>query len=82
MNAIQKIRLIVRLSIVARLAKRSPASTGIVGLTGVAQTAIGPHGTIFVRGELWPAYSHVSIVAGARVRVSGIEGVMLEVETP
>jgi len=64
----------------ARRAKRSPVSAGILGLTGRAETDIGPDGAVFVRGELWPAASRVSIARGEAIRVIDLHGITLEVE--
>jgi membrane-bound serine protease (ClpP class) len=58
----------------------NPGSTGILGLTGIAHTAIAPEGTVFVRGELWRARSQLNVSRGENVRVTGVEGLMLEVE--
>lgn len=80
MNAFERMTLIVKLAIRARRAKMSPGSTGIVGLTGIAHTAIAPEGTVFVRGELWPASSPMNVSQGENVRVTGAEGLMLDVE--
>lgn len=80
MNALERMALMVRLSIRARRAKMSPASTGIVGLTGIAQTAIAPEGTVFVRGELWRARSQMNVSQGENVRVTGVEGLTLDIE--
>ena len=59
----------------------NPGSTGILGLTGIAQTAIAPEGTVFVRGELWSARTQISIAPGERVRVIGIDGLTLNVQS-
>lgn len=69
----------IRLAMIARQAKIRPHVTEVVGLTGRAETAIGPGGTIFVRGELWPAHSPVNIARGETVRVTGITGLTLDV---
>jgi len=68
------------LAIGARRAKRSPGATGIIGLIGIAQTAIAPEGTVFIRGELWPARATLNISLGENVRVTGFDGIALEVE--
>lgn len=64
----------------ARRAKRFPAFGGILGLTGRAETDIGPNGAVFVRGELWLATSRVSIASGEGIRVIDLHGITLEVE--
>ena len=80
MNALARMSLMIRLAIIARRAKMLPNVTAIVGLTGRAETAIAPDGTVFVRGELWHARSRMNVSRGANVRVTGIEGLALDVE--
>jgi membrane-bound serine protease (ClpP class) len=53
---------------------------GMIGEIGVARTALGPDGKVFVHGELWNAVAKKQIDEGARVRVSGVEGLHLLVE--
>jgi membrane-bound serine protease (ClpP class) len=53
---------------------------GLIGVTGEAKTAIYNEGSIQVAGELWSAHSHVPIPNGSMVRVTGREGLILEVE--
>jgi membrane-bound serine protease (ClpP class) len=64
----------------ARREKRSPVSGGILGLTGRAETDIGPDGAVFVRGELWLATSRESVASGEAIRVIDLHGISLEVE--
>jgi membrane-bound serine protease (ClpP class) len=71
---------VLRLAIRARRAKVTTGSSGMIGLTGKAETAIAPEGTIFVRGELWRARSKTGIAPGASVRVTGMDGLTLDVE--
>lgn len=52
----------------------------MIKLMGRAETAIAPEGTIFVRGELWKARSKMSISPGESVRVTGMDGLTLDVE--
>ena len=70
----------LKLAMRARRSKVTTGAVGMIGLRGRAQTAIAPEGTIFVRGELWRARSQMSIAAGEDVRVTGIEGLTLDVE--
>ena len=72
--------LTVRIALTARRAKITTGSTGMVGLSGKAQTDITPEGTVFVRGELWRARSDMNIAAGEPVRVTGLNGLTLQVE--
>jgi membrane-bound serine protease (ClpP class) len=71
---------ILRLAIRARRAKVTTGSSGMIGLIGKAETAIAPEGTIFVRGELWRARSKMSIAPAESVRVTGMDGLTLDVE--
>lgn len=71
---------ILRLAIRARRSKVTTGTSGMMGLMGRAETAITPQGTIFVRGELWRARSRMSIAPGERVRVTGVNGLTLDVE--
>lgn len=69
-------------SLVLRV-RRSPVVTGsegMIGEIGVARTALEPDGKVFVHGEIWNAVGRGEIAAGARVRVSGIDGLHLIVE--
>jgi membrane-bound serine protease (ClpP class) len=55
-------------------------SEGMIGEIGVARTPLGPEGKVFVHGELWNARAAGEIAAGARVRVSAVNGLRLVVE--
>ena len=46
---------------------------------GVAKTDISPEGKVFVHGEWWQAQSDQPIPSGAKVRVIGVDGLMLSV---
>jgi len=72
--------VILRLAIRARRSKVTTGTSGMIGLTGKAETAVGPQGTVFVRGELWRARSQMRIAPGERVRVTGMSGLTLDVE--
>ena len=72
--------MILKLAMRARQVKVTTGSVGMIGLHGRAQTAIGPLGTVFVRGELWRARSGMRIAAGEPIRVTDIEGLTLNVE--
>jgi membrane-bound serine protease (ClpP class) len=52
----------------------------MVGEIGVARTALGPDGKVFVRGELWNATARSEIAEGARVRIRSVEGLRVHVE--
>jgi membrane-bound serine protease (ClpP class) len=72
--------VMLRLAIKARRAKVTTGAGGMIGLTGRAETEIAPEGTVFVRGELWRARSGMMIAKGEGVRVTGIQGLTLDVE--
>lgn len=53
----------------------------LVGQVGVVRQSLAPKGTVFVHGELWQARSRGGpVAAGERVRVAGIDGLVLEVD--
>ena len=54
---------------------------GLVGAIGVARSELSPAGTVFVQGELWSAESVDGVIpAGARVRVTRVDGLRLRVQ--
>ncbi len=53
---------------------------GMIGEIGIARTQLEPAGKVFVHGELWNAVAKTSVAPGARVRVSGVDGLQLIVE--
>jgi membrane-bound serine protease (ClpP class) len=64
----------------ARRVRVSTGREGMIGEIGVARTQLGPTGKVFVHGELWNAVARTSLPEGARVRVSGVDGLKLLVE--
>jgi membrane-bound serine protease (ClpP class) len=64
----------------ARRNKMVSGAQGIIGETGIAQTALSPRGKIFVHGELWDAVSSSDVAAGQPVIVRRIDGLLLQVE--
>jgi membrane-bound serine protease (ClpP class) len=68
---------------IALKARRNKVVTGVQGLvgeTGVAQTALTPAGKVFVHGELWDAISSSDLAVGQMVTVSRVDGLTLQVE--
>jgi len=65
-----------------RAMRRRPATgrEGLVGELGVARTRLAPDGQVFVHGELWQARCDGEADPGDAVRVTGIEGLRLQVE--
>ena len=66
-----------------RAMRRPPVTgrEGMVGLIGVAKTALSLRGQVAIRGELWDAMSDEPIEAGASVEVTAIDGLKLRVKS-
>ena len=64
----------------ARRNKIVTGEQGLVGETGVAQTALSPQGKVFVHGELWDAIAPSTLPAGQLVVIRKIDGLILQVE--
>ncbi len=72
---------IVQAAIKTRKQQPSMGRETIVGMTGTVRSALDPQGIVHAGGEEWTARSTAGrIAAGATVRVTGIEGLTLEVE--
>jgi membrane-bound serine protease (ClpP class) len=52
----------------------------MVGLIGIARTALAPDGQLAVRGELWEAVSEQPVSAGEQVEVTAMDGLRLHVK--
>lgn len=72
--------LLLSLAIRARRSKVETGSEGMIGADGTAFTPLSPDGKVFVHGEYWNAVSSAPIAAGARIRVTAIDGLVLTVE--
>jgi len=64
----------------ARRNKVVTGEQGLLGETGVAQTALSPQGKVFVHGELWDALASSALPAGQLVVVRRVNGLTLQVE--
>lgn len=64
----------------ARRNKVVTGEQGLLGETGVAQTALSPQGKVFVHGELWDAIASSPLPAGQMVVVRRVDGLTLQVE--
>ena len=64
----------------ARRNKMVSGVQGLIGETGIAQTALSPSGKIFIHGELWDAVSSGDVSAGQTVVVRRVDGLLLQVE--
>jgi membrane-bound serine protease (ClpP class) len=71
---------LMSIALKARRNKMVSGAQGLIGETGVAQTAFSPNGKIFVHGELWDAVSPSVISVGQSVVVREINGLLLQVE--
>jgi membrane-bound serine protease (ClpP class) len=72
--------LLLTLAMRARRNKVATGSEGMIGEVGTALTPVAPQGKVFVHGEYWDAVSSQPVAAGARVRVTAIDGLKLTVE--
>jgi membrane-bound serine protease (ClpP class) len=52
---------------------------GLIGEVGVVRTRLAPRGQVFLRGELWTAECAGEVEPGESVRVTGIDGLTLQV---
>jgi membrane-bound serine protease (ClpP class) len=71
--------LVLRMAVTSR---RQPVVTGaeqMIGLLGLVEDWTGTSGHVFVRGESWNASSAVPLIPGSKVRVAGIDGLVLKV---
>ncbi len=64
----------------ARRNKMVSGAQGLIGETGITQSALNPSGKIFVHGELWDAVSSADVSAGQSVIVRRVDGLVLQVE--
>lgn len=71
---------LMTIALKARHNKVVTGAQGLVGETGVVQTALNPQGKVFVHGELWDAAASTPLPAGQMVVVRRIDGLTLEVE--
>jgi membrane-bound serine protease (ClpP class) len=71
---------LMTIALKARRNKVVTGAQGIVGETGVAQTALSPQGKVFVHGELWDAVASSALPPGQLVVVRKIDGLTLQVD--
>ena len=71
---------LMSIALKARRNKVVTGEQGLVGETGVAQTALSPRGKVFVHGELWDAIASSPLSIGQLVVVRSVDGLILEVE--
>ncbi len=70
---------LVSLAVRARRTKVLTGTAALLNEIGVAQTQLAPEGMVLVRGEYWEARSTQAIAPGARVKVTGVDGLKLSV---
>jgi membrane-bound serine protease (ClpP class) len=71
---------LMSIALQARRNKMFSGAQGLIGETGLAQTALCPRGKVFVHGELWDAVSSADLSAGQSVVVRRMDGFLLQVE--
>ena len=71
---------LMSIALQARRNKMFSGAQGLIGETGLAQTALSPRGKVFVHGELWDAVSSADLSPGQSVVVRRIDGFLLQVE--
>ncbi|MCK4727465.1 MAG: nodulation protein NfeD, partial [Desulfobacterales bacterium] len=64
----------------SQISKPRTGDKGLIGEVGVVKERLAPGGRIFVHGELWNAEAPEPIEAGAKVRVVGVDHLVLKVE--
>ena len=71
---------LVSLVVKARQNKVMTGDSGMIDEIGEARTPLSPGGKVLVHGEYWNAVSTAPVEVGARVRVTAVKGLTLEVE--
>ncbi len=71
--------LLVRMVVDAQRRRATTGVEGLIGRSGVAETALEPEGWILVQGERWRALADGRLASGERVEVVGMDGLRLRV---
>jgi len=71
---------LMSIALKARRNKVVTGAQGLLGETGIVQSALSPSGKVFVHGELWDAVATTSLPAGQIVTVRRVDGLTLEVD--
>ncbi len=71
---------LMTIALKARRNKVVTGAQGMVGETGVAQTALSPQGKVFIHGELWNAVASSTLPQGQLVVVRKIDSLTLQVD--
>jgi membrane-bound serine protease (ClpP class) len=64
----------------SQISKPRTGDKGLIGEIGVVKERLEPGGKVFVHGELWNAEAAEPIEVGAKVRVIGVDQLVLRVE--
>lgn len=72
--------LVAGLVVRSHTARPRTGVTGLIDEVGVVKKDLDPEGKVFVHGELWNAVAREPIPAGTRVRIVGVQNLVLEVE--
>lgn len=72
--------VVAGLAFKAQAAKPRTGDRGLAGEFGVVKQKLDPQGKVFVHGELWFARAQQTIPEGERIRVVGVDNLVLEVE--
>jgi membrane-bound serine protease (ClpP class) len=73
--------ILMRFALAAQRRKAVTGEAGMIDAVGVAQTDLDPEGKVMIRGEIWDARASGKVLKGTRVRVRGLDGLILLVET-
>ena len=71
---------LMAIALKARRNKIVTGAQGLVGETGVAQTALSLQGKVFVHGELWDAVASAPLPVGQLVVVRKVDGLTIQVD--
>jgi membrane-bound serine protease (ClpP class) len=71
---------LMTIALKARRNKVVTGAQGLIGETGVTQSALSPRGKVFVHGEIWDAVSSSDAPIGQLVVVRRLDGLTLQVD--
>jgi len=71
--------VVATLAFRAYRSKPKSGAEGLMGEIGVVKQRIDPEGLVFVHGEYWRAVASEPIDEGEKVRVEGMDGLVLKV---
>jgi len=71
---------LVRLAVRARKRKARIGADAMVGSAATAMEPLDPQGHVLVEGEIWQAVASVRVAKGAKLRVTGHDHLVLQVE--